>query len=206
MRPARRRFRCRVERRVEARPPVGAGQQHRLAQRRPAGDRHCQHLSVIKADKRACRAFDIEMRLRQRRRADQPRPAIKQHHSRQQRIAANVPDRPAAPGRHIAHIALGLRRIGEGGGHMRAGAEVEAAKPVPLRVVAHHIAVIEIESGARRHRGQPVELFHRQRHRLLADHRLAGFQRGDAHRHVQMVGKRVVDGVDIGVGQHLLIG
>ena len=89
---------------------------------------------------------------------------------------------------------------------MRAGAEVEAAKPVPLRVVAHHVAVIEIEAGARRHRGQPVELFHRQRHRLLADHRLAGFQRGDAHRHVKMVGKRVVDGVDIGVGQHRLIG
>ena len=206
MRPARRCLRRRVERRVEPCPAIRAGKQHRLAQRRSAGDRHGQDLALVEGDQRAARPFDIKILLRMGDRADHLGGAVQQHHSGQKRIAADIPDRSATPGRHITYIAIGLRRIGEGGRYMCALTDVQSTEPLPLRVIAHHVAVIDIQAGARRRRGQRVKLRHRQRHRFLADHRLAGLQRGDGHRHVKMVRQRVIDGIDIRVGQNILIG
>ena len=39
------------------------------------------------------------------------------------------------------------------------------------------------------------------RDRLFAQHMLAGARRGQRHRHMQMIGQRVVDGLDLGIGK-----
>ena len=44
------------------------------------------------------------------------------------------------------------------------------------------------------------------RHRLLAEHVLAGLQRADRQRFVVAVGQRVVDGVDVVVGEEFVVG
>ena len=48
--------------------------------------------------------------------------------------------------------------------------------------------------------------FGRDGNRLLAQHVLAGLRCSERERHMEMIGQRIVDGLDLGVGQHLFIG
>ncbi len=76
-------------------------------------------------------------------------------------------------------------------------AHIDVPDPVPLRVVADHIAIIEIAPGAGRRRLDSVQFLQRQRQRLFTQNRLASLEGTDRHRHVKMVWQRVVDGIDI---------
>jgi hypothetical protein len=73
-----------------------------------------------------------------------------------------------------------------------------------LRVKAHHEGFHDMPLPG--HPAQPFRIRRIHADRLLAQHMLAGVHRRDSPLDMQVVGKRVVDGVDIGIGQKLLIG
>jgi hypothetical protein len=52
---------------------------------------------------------------------------------------------------------------------------------------------------------QHVEVGGMQRERLFAQHVLAGLRGGERERHVQVIGQRVVDGLDRRVGEQRLV-
>ncbi len=78
------------------------------------------------------------------------------------------------------------------------------AGAVPLRMPAHHEGFVEHDVlGSWR---ELLGLLGIERDGLFAQHVLAGLRRGrERHRDVQVVGQRVVDGVDIGVGEQLFV-
>ena len=79
---------------------------------------------------------------------------------------------------------------------MRCGERV-----VPVVERLHHD-----EAGARRDRGHRFGFLGVRGERLLAQHVLARFERGDRPLGVQPVGQRVVDRVDVGIGEQRGVG
>ena len=77
--------------------------------------------------------------------------------------------------------------------------------PHPLRVGVHHERFADGHPGAVAGGHQLARVGHVHADRLFAQHVLAGFGRANGPRHVQMVGQRIVDGVDFGIGQQLLV-
>ena len=79
----------------------------------------------------------------------------------------------------------------------------QLARPLPLRVMADHEGFLDAHRPRRGEQG--ARLLGAQSDRLLAQHMLAcggGLQR---QRHVKVVGQWVVDGLDLRVGQQLLV-
>ena len=78
-----------------------------------------------------------------------------------------------------------------------------------MRMRERVVAVVERlhhdEAGARRDRGDGFGFLRVRGERLLAQHVLAGFECGDRPLRVQAVRERVVDRVDIGVGDQRLV-
>ena len=72
---------------------------------------------------------------------------------------------------------------------------------VPVVERLHHD-----EAGARRDRGDVFGLLRVRGERLLAQHVLAGLERGDRPLRVQPVRERVVDRVDVGIGDERRVG
>jgi hypothetical protein len=72
-------------------------------------------------------------------------------------------------------------------------------------VTAHHEGLGDQLARAVARRYQLLGLLGVERDRLLAQHMLAGLGRLDRPRHVQVVGQRVVDRLDLAVGQQLFI-
>jgi hypothetical protein len=79
------------------------------------------------------------------------------------------------------------------------------ARAQPARVGAHHGRLLH-EPAAALARLYELAGLAASRDGLLAQHVLAGFQRADRPRHVQVVGQRIVDGIDLGIGQQLFVG
>ena len=75
----------------------------------------------------------------------------------------------------------------------------------PLRVVADHEGFADELAGLALHRDQRLGLAGVQRDRLLAQHVLAGARGARGPLDVHVVGQRVVDDVDLGIGQQLLV-
>ena len=125
------------------------------------------------------------------------------------RIAADVVEPPAADLRLVAHV----RRIGEriaekrldrlGGAERSILGEVAGSLP-PGRMAGHERLGHEL-AGAAPGVDQLLGLRGGQRDRLLAEHVLAGLHGADAPGHVQVVGQRVVDRLDVGIGQQGLV-
>ena len=124
------------------------------------------------------------------------------------RIAADVKDAAAADIGLIAHI----RRVGveigeqrEDGAHFAEFARsCDLPRPQPLRVIAHHESFGDEDAVG--HGAQPLGILRVEAHRLFAEHVLAGLRGGQRQVDMQMVRQRIVDRVDLGVGQHLLVG
>ena len=74
-----------------------------------------------------------------------------------------------------------------------------------LRMVAVHERLGQVHAGGLDRRLHPVQLLAGDDQRLLAEDVLAGLRRPHDPGGVQRVGQRDVDGVDVGVGQQLLV-
>ena len=84
-----------------------------------------------------------------------------------------------------------------------AGAD-DLAGALPLRVVAHHEGFGDEHVLGRR--AQLLGFRGGDGDRLFAEHVLAGPRCRQGDRHVQMVGQRIVDRIDVRVGEQLLVG
>src|SRR4051812_47924857 len=82
----------------------------------------------------------------------------------------------------------------------------EPLERLRLRVEAPHERLHQHAAGALGRVERRLDLRRAARQRLLAQHVLAGLERPDRPRHVQRVGQRVVDGIDLRVGQQRLVG
>ena len=99
------------------------------------------------------------------------------------------------------HSAVSTRRIGAELAALDDLAHALRERVVPVVERLHHD-----EAGARRDRGDGFGLLGVRGERLLAQHVLAGFERGDRPLRVQPVGQRVVDRVDVGIGDERGVG
>ena len=125
------------------------------------------------------------------------------------RVAADVEQPAAAPlgdvahvggvGQVVAEMALDRLQLAD------PAAPDQLARPQPLRVGADHERFLDSHAGAVAHRDQLRALGGVEPDRLLAQHVLAGLGGLDRPGHVQVVGQRIVDRVDLGVGQELLV-
>ena len=124
-------------------------------------------------------------------------------------VAANVHQRAAAD----VHLVADVRRIdvevaeeAEDRAQLPDAALVQQLpQPQPLRMAAHHEGLADLHAGARAHRQQRLRLGDGQADRLLAQHVLARLRGLDRPRHMQVVGQRIVDGVDVRVGEQLFV-
>ena len=82
----------------------------------------------------------------------------------------------------------------------------QLAQAQPLRMAAHHEGLADLDAGAGAHRQQRLRFRGGQADRLLAEHMLARLGGLDGPGNMEMVGQRIVDGVDVGVGQQLFVG
>ena len=80
------------------------------------------------------------------------------------------------------------------------------AETKPLRIAADHEGFADLDSGARANGEQSLCLRDGEAERLLAENMLARLGGLDRPGNVQMIGKRIVDGVDVGVGKKLFVG
>ena len=81
----------------------------------------------------------------------------------------------------------------------------ERPHPLPLRVVQHDVGLLNLQAGLVANGDQAGSLGRVERDRLLAQHVLAGARRLHRPRDVKMVGQRVVDHVDRGIGEQGLV-
>ena len=93
------------------------------------------------------------------------------------------------------------------GAQRRVGEEIahDLARAQPLRMEAYHERLGDQSPGPLARGDELARLRCRQRDRLFAQHVLARLHRLDGPRHMQVVGQRVVDGLDLGIGQHFLV-
>ena len=78
-------------------------------------------------------------------------------------------------------------------------------RPQPLRMRAHHERLAHLHARPVPRRDQFMNLGQVQRQRLFAQHVLARLRRSDRPRHMQMIGQRIVDGVDLRILQQILV-
>jgi hypothetical protein len=71
---------------------------------------------------------------------------------------------------------------------------------------AHHESLAHLHAGAGLRFEQHAGFGGVERQRFLAEHVLAGLGRAHRPGHVQMIGQRVVDSFDFGIGQQFLVG
>jgi hypothetical protein len=79
------------------------------------------------------------------------------------------------------------------------------SKTQPLRITANHKGLADLHSCAGADSSQGFRLGNGEAERLLAENVFAGLRGLDGPWHVQLVGKGIVDGVDIGIGQKLFV-
>jgi len=79
------------------------------------------------------------------------------------------------------------------------------ANPQPLWVAADHESLADFDAGSCTEREQRFRLGDSQAKRLLAEHVFPGFCGFDRPRYVELVGKRIVDRVDLGIVEKLLV-
>ena len=72
-------------------------------------------------------------------------------------------------------------------------------------MAADHEGLADLDSGAGADREQGLRLGDGEADGLFAEHMLAGFCGLDGPGNMEMVGERIVDGVDVGVGEQLLV-
>ena len=125
---------------------------------------------------------------------------------RHHRVAADVVERPAADVRLVADVAGVVVEVGEE--HLQGAQRPDPPGPdqlpgvLPLRVEAHHERLRHVHLALAELGG----LFGGEGDGLLAQHVLPGPGRLQGERDVEVVGERDVDGLDLGVGQELLVG
>ncbi len=68
-------------------------------------------------------------------------------------------------------------------------------------MAAHHESLADHYAGAVADGDQLLHIRRIHAHRLLAQHVLARLGRARRPRHVQVIGQRIVNGIDVGIGQ-----
>ena len=124
-------------------------------------------------------------------------------------VAADVHQAAAADVGLVAHVAGIGEEIGEERLDRTHLADPptprQLPRPLPLRMVAHHKRLGNQLAAALTRSHELPALLGVQRHRLLAQHVLAGFERAHAPGNMQVVGQRDVDRLDVRVGQQRLV-
>ena len=125
-------------------------------------------------------------------------------------VAADVVDAAAARFHAVADVGRVDVEVAEmrvHGAQFADAAFVEKlAQAQPLRSAADHEGFADLDAGAGAHFEQRFGFGHGHAERLFAEHVLAGFGGLDCPGNVQLIGQRIVDGVDVGVGEQLLVG
>ncbi len=75
----------------------------------------------------------------------------------------------------------------------------------PLLSAANHEGFADFHAGAVAHVEQSFGFGHGHAERFFAQHMLAGLGGLDGQRHVQLIGQRIVDGIDVGIGEQLFV-
>jgi hypothetical protein len=124
-------------------------------------------------------------------------------------VAADVIERAAADVLAVADVGGVAVEIGERRLHAQELADAPALHPFsrqpPLRVIADHEGFADQFSGLALHRDQRLGIGGIECDRFFAQHMLAGPCGARAPVHMHVVGQRIVDHVDLGIGQQLLI-
>ena len=126
------------------------------------------------------------------------------------RVAADIHQRAAA---HVGLIADVVRVVVVVGKVRVDRAELADAAVahqlpgrLPLRMKAVHERFHHLQLRVRRRNvGELLGLGHREPDRLLAQHVLAGLDRPQRPRHVQVIGQRNVNRIDVAVGEQLVV-
>jgi hypothetical protein len=125
------------------------------------------------------------------------------------RIAADVVEPAATPAEHVADVGGVGEVIAEmamnGLQLTQSSALHQRPQLVPLRVRAHHEGFLDRPAGAVADGDQLARLGRAHPDRLLAQDMLAGLRRLHGPGHVEMVGERDIDRLDLGVGQERLV-
>ena len=115
----------------------------------------------------------------------------------------------AAEGRHVPDVRRIVVEVAEEPGDRSHRAEASGADDVeraqPLRVRAHHERFFDPDAGAVAHRDELRGFGPAEADRLFAEDVLARFGGANRPRHVQVVGEGNVDGVDVGIGEELVV-
>ena len=125
-------------------------------------------------------------------------------------VAADVHERAAADVGAVADVGGVDVEVAEAAGHGAKFADAlageELAEAEPLRVRADHEGLADLDAGAVADGEQGAGFGGGHGEGLLAEDVLAGFGGLDRPLNVQVVGERVVDGVDVGVGEERFVG
>src|SRR5208283_2832176 len=126
------------------------------------------------------------------------------------KVAADVHESAAAAVDLVADVGGINVEIAE---ESRDGAEFADAALVeqfeqaqPLRKTPDHKGFADLDSGTVADGEQRLSFRDREAERLLAKHMLAGFRGLGSPRDVKLIGQRIVDRVDIRVGEKFLVG
>src|ERR1039457_2828627 len=125
-------------------------------------------------------------------------------------IAADIEQPSAAPRAHITDVGAVAIEIAEeahdGAQFADAAAADQIAGAQPLRMRAHHESFAHLHAGAGLRFEQLAGFGGVESQRLLAEHVLSGLGRAHRPGHVQVIGQRVVDRLDLRIGQQFLVG
>ena len=124
-------------------------------------------------------------------------------------IAADVEERAAADLRLVADVVGIAIGVAEGAEHRSNFADSSLSDQIldlqPLRVRADHEGFLDAHAGAIAHRQEVARLGSRQPDGLLAEDVLAVFGRLDRPGDVEVIGQRIVNRVDLRVGEEFLV-
>ena len=124
-------------------------------------------------------------------------------------VAADVVDAAAARLHAVADVRgidVEVAEMRIDGAQLADAAFVEQlAQAQPLRRAANHEGFADFHAGAFAHAEQRFGFGHGHAERFFAEHVLAGLGGLHRPRNVQLIGQRIVDGVDVGIGEQLLI-
>ena len=126
------------------------------------------------------------------------------------KVAADVVECAAARFHMVANVGRVIIEIAEeasdGADFADALFVEELAKAHPLGMAVDHEGFADFYAGRGAHGQQRFRFSDGEAERFFAEHMLAGLGGADGPGNVKLVGQRVVDGVDVWVGEQLLIG
>ncbi len=170
-----------------------------------------RRLAVREAKQRRRETVDLRCPDRARSVATDLRRLGAEHPARHRdRIAADVHQRAAAVLGAASNVVRVAAKVAEVAADETQLADTrrtrdESSTCEPLRVPAHHERLGDLHAGSIACGEQLPRLVGGQRDRLLAEHVLARVGGANGPGHVQVIRQRIVDRVDLGIGDQLVV-